>query len=233
MKTQQLLLRGALCLLLLGLSRGGAVPRRQRESADEKKMIAIKALVELLTEDGGAAAGAGDAKKPEGEQESELAALMKDLASAVRNNTKALLTTMEEKEELQCAPPFFAAGGECFYVNNRKRLTWVEAQTFCRGLGGDLAEPDRVNMLRAVLLQKYPADENQFFWVGASVNGTGKAWKWVSGRNVSRGDWGTDQPDGGNENCVVLSRDEFPALHDSPCYTQTMFICEKAVVIPN
>ncbi|ROT74503.1 C-type lectin, partial [Penaeus vannamei] len=101
------------------------------------------------------------------------------------------------------------------------------------GPRGDLAEPDRVNMLRAVLLQKYPADENQFFWVGASVNGTGKAWKWVSGRNVSRGDWGTDQPDGGNENCVVLSRDEFPALHDSPCYTQTMFICEKAVVIPN
>ncbi|XP_037789427.1 lectin BRA-2-like [Penaeus monodon] len=88
-------------------------------------------------------------------------------------------------------------------------------------------------MLRAVLLQKYPEDENQFFWVGASMNGTGKTWKWVSGRNVTRGDWAADQPDGGNENCVVLSRDEFPTLHDSPCYTQTMFICEKIVITTN
>ncbi|XP_037788827.1 uncharacterized protein LOC119584338 [Penaeus monodon] len=166
MKTQKLLQGPPLfLLLLLGLSCIRAVPRRQRDSVEEKKVNAINALVELLTEDKGKAATGDETNKAAGE-EGDMAATMKDLAAAIKNNTKALLTNMEEKEEAKCDPPYFAAGSECFYVNNHKRLTWVEAQNFCRGLGGDLAEPDRVNMLRAVLLQKYPEDENQFFWVG-------------------------------------------------------------------
>ncbi|XP_042869536.1 chondrolectin-like [Penaeus japonicus] len=176
MRTPSLLLQGSLCLLL-GLLCVRAVPRSQLDSVQEKKINAIHALIDILTEVQGEIS-AGETKKVAagGEEEGDLVATLKDLATAVKNNTKALLKNVEEK------------GAE---------------------------------------------DESQFFWVGASTNGTGDEWHWVSGSDVARGDWALDQPDGGNEDCVVLSRDEFPALHDSPCYTQTMFICEKPVVLTN
>ncbi|KAK7071231.1 hypothetical protein SK128_000323 [Halocaridina rubra] len=160
--------------------------------------------------------------------------VLKDLTQAIQNNTNMIQNPGAGAHgphgTVECEMPFFPVKSECFYVNKYKRVSWSEARKFCKGLGSDLAEPNRVNTLRAMLLDKYPEDSSKFFWVGASENGVEGNWTWISSRRVQPADWGTGQPDGGNENCVVLSRDDYPPLHDSPCYTHTMFICERIVL---
>lgn len=175
-----------------------------------------------------------------------LTTVLEDLTEAIQNNTKALMKDKkggtevggeggagggrEPSETVKCEPPFFAVKSECFYVNKYKRVSWSEARNFCKGLGSDLAEPLRVNSLRAVLLDKFPQDAYKFFWIGAMESIGEGNWTWLSSRPLQTSDWARGQPDGGNENCVVLSRDDYPPLHDSPCYTHTMFICERLIL---
>ncbi|KAK8742523.1 hypothetical protein OTU49_001935 [Cherax quadricarinatus] len=157
-----------------------------------------------------------------------LTVLLDELNQAIQNNTRALRE--QQRPDEKCPRPFSRVGSQCFYVNKYRRVTWSEARKFCQGLTADLAQPSDVNTLRAMLLDKYPEDDCRFYWVGASEVGSEGAWEWLSKTPVSRREWATGQPDGGNENCVVLSRDEYPALHDSPCYTHTTFICQKHLV---
>ncbi|XP_068239851.1 perlucin-like [Palaemon carinicauda] len=171
-----------------------------------------------------------------------LTAAIQELTSAVNNNTHMVATALGDREPLgsgqwlertKCEPPFFAVSSECFYVNRHKHVTWAEAREFCKGLGADLAVPNDVNTLRASLLDKFPEDDYKSFWIGAKESGTEGSWVWVSTKPFQPKDWATGQPDGGNENCVILSRDDFPSLHDSPCYLNTLFICQKVVLLQN
>ncbi|MPC21619.1 Versican core protein [Portunus trituberculatus] len=141
------------------------------------------------------------------------------------------LALLLDTGEVGCEVPFWRLGDECYYVNQHLPVSWSEARHFCRGLGSDLAQPGVVAKLRAALLMRYPEDHPSVLWVGASEAGGNEGnWRWVSGARVSSEDWAQDQPDGGNQNCVVLSRHEHPSLHDSPCYTHATFICQAANV---
>ncbi|XP_050738789.1 C-type lectin domain family 4 member F-like [Eriocheir sinensis] len=206
--------------------------RRDPTTLQEKTIRAIESLShvlidlqESLTNEGSAAT---PTEAPSSAGDGDMADLLLNLTAALQNHTRALLDTQAQDGDREgCPLPYWRLGDECFYVNRYLRVSWSEARHFCRGLGGDLAQPRIVATLRAALLMKYPEDHNRFVWVGASeAGGTEGNWLWMSGLGVRAEDWALDQPDGGNENCVVLSRDEHPSLHDSPCYTHTTFICQ-------
>ncbi|KAK8405726.1 hypothetical protein O3P69_001908 [Scylla paramamosain] len=198
----------------------------------EKTIKAIESLSLVLNDLKESMTKEGNAATPiQPQTEGKVEAVLLNLTAALQNNTRALREAhggdSARGGEAECEVPYWRLGDECYYVNQHLRVSWSEARLFCRGLGSDLAQPSEVAKLRAALLMRYPEDHHSFFWLGASeVGGTEGNWRWMSGARVRPGDWARDQPDGGNENCVVLSRDEHPSLHDSPCYTHTTFICQ-------
>ncbi|XP_071534195.1 uncharacterized protein [Panulirus ornatus] len=213
---------------------GAAAATTRRGSLDANRSILkiVEALQELRQtlkegEVDPAAPTDSDPATEAAERTRNLTLALEELVQAVHTNTRALREAQKLHEGVRCELPFFPVGSECFYVNPYQRVSWGEARKFCQGLGAELAQPSDVNKLRATLLHKFPEDRYQFFWLGA-MEAMGKEgnWSWLSQVAVPIREWSEGQPDGGNENCVVLSRDEYPALHDSPCYTHTMFICQ-------
>ncbi|XP_064087314.1 perlucin-like [Macrobrachium nipponense] len=212
-------------LLLLKRVNGETSPRDVERALEE----ALKHIRGLTS----------SAEKPDiSEATLNLTVAIQDLTSAVMNNTEMIATALGDREPFsgdqlpgrtKCEPPFFPLRSECFYVNRYKLVSWAEAREFCKGLGGDLAVPNDVNTLRATLLDKFPEDQYKSFWIGAKESGSEGSWVWVSTKPFQAKDWATGQPDGGNENCVILSRDDYPPLHDSPCYLNTLFICERVL----
>ncbi|XP_042215465.1 lithostathine-like [Homarus americanus] len=216
------------------------------DNLQQKTITAIQNLAQILrevedtlasTRNPSPAPGPGDGSELDvQERAGNLTEVLKELVEAVQNNTLSLNEANHkaddrEEEEEMCEPPFSKHGSECFYVNKYRQVSWSEARKFCQSLQADLAQPRSVKKLRAMLLDKFPEDTYRFFWLGASEVSTDGNWMWLSKSPLSTREWARGQPNGGNENCVVLSRDEYPALHDSPCYNHATFICQKAMGI--
>ncbi|XP_045604698.2 C-type lectin domain family 4 member D [Procambarus clarkii] len=246
MRLLTLALMGALLLLLPP----PAETLRAENSLQEKTITAIQHLAEVLgelneslTQDQPSSPTPNPIPGSEWtvvDMAGNLTETLLHLIDTIQENTRALTHLQQQQQQgqqgreegVKCPPPFSMLGSECFYVNKYLRVSWGEARRFCQGLLADLATPKDVNSLRGMLLDKFPEDDCRFFWLGAIETTIEGVWEWVSKSRVMRREWASGQPDGGNENCAVLSRDEFPALHDSPCYAHTTFICQKSTMEP-
>lgn len=139
----------------------------------------------------------------------------------------------KEERELQinkdCPSPFFRVNSECFYIHEKPKMDWMASSGFCQRLGGDLVEPETVELLQAVLLRTSELNESHF-WVGASDLNVERQWEWISGKlvDLSQAAWSPGEPNDANdgEDCMEIAIDKYPALNDGKCNSKMSFICE-------
>ncbi|XP_071529462.1 perlucin-like [Panulirus ornatus] len=124
-----------------------------------------------------------------------------------------------------CPHPYTEVVYECFYTH-KKKLTWEQARHVCRGMGGDLANPEHPYALQAYLADIYGPG---YFWVGGTDEGTEGLWLWVSGRPIDQNDWLFSRPDNlaGDEHCLEIVMSDYPRLfNDETCSVPQKFICQ-------
>nr|XP_053634322.1 CD209 antigen-like [Cherax quadricarinatus] len=141
-------------------------------------------------------------------------------------------------EEVDCPHPYTRIGLGCFAVHSTQRLSWEQARQHCRGIDGDLANPDDIYDVVLFLDDSFPESVYSTsggwgFWIGATLDNTG-TWQWVSGLPVrTQVDfWGRGEPGDAQENdegCLFLHGWwRFRAGAD-PCTSEKYFICERKV----
>ncbi|CAL4213221.1 unnamed protein product, partial [Meganyctiphanes norvegica] len=127
--------------------------------------------------------------------------------------------------ELKEDDPFFSLGNEKFLVVEEWK-TWDEARTSCINLGGDLAEPKDLELLKTHLSEHDQIDSD--YWIGGSDSENEGSWKWISGATVNTSLWIDGEPDGDEiENCLDFQPLEDPPLNDYECEETQYYICEK------
>lgn len=158
-----------------------------------------------------------------------LGQLSKMLDNIFRNSSEEKFGQRQKKD---CPSPFFRVNSECFYIHQNPKMDWMRAAGFCQRLGGDLVEPETVELLQAVLLQRPKITESQF-WIGATDQNVEREWKWTSGSLVDllQSAWYRGEPNnhGGNEDCLQININRYPTLNDEECYSRKAFICEYLV----
>ncbi|XP_028438470.1 C-type lectin TsL-like [Perca flavescens] len=104
------------------------------------------------------------------------------------------------------------------------RMTWPEAQGYCRDHRTDLASVR--NMTENQKVQE--AARGNYVWIGLSRD----SWKWSDGSNSSFSFWKKGQPDNnnGNKTCVAADFSQSGAWEDWPCDMERAFICYGPVV---
>ncbi|KAI8120437.1 C-type lectin 37Da [Lucilia cuprina] len=126
--------------------------------------------------------------------------------------------------------PFVKVGKKYYYFGQSK-VTWYNAYTICRTMGGLLASYETAQELAELskyLISKYSTKFNS--WLAASDQDTEGQWIWYNnGETITYAEWAPGQPDNwnGNENCAhLLSRDGRYLLNDVHCGLRNYYICE-------
>ncbi|XP_042215051.1 C-type lectin domain family 3 member A-like [Homarus americanus] len=129
---------------------------------------------------------------------------------------------------LTCPGEFFVLERQCLLVNREEKLKWVDARTWCRNKGGDLAIPQESRALIS-LLKSFKISDT--FWMGASDLATEGVFLDVSSKpiNLMSPLWKESDPNdyGGNEDCFfILDYSGVYNWYDARCTRHEYFICE-------
>ncbi len=113
-------------------------------------------------------------------------------------------------------------GGSAYLFCRATPLPWLDAQSRCRALGGDL-------------ITVGGAEENAFLaawgpgqaWLGLNDGATEGAWSWSTGQALGYARWGAMQPDNSMnlEDCAALIGDSL-MWNDDQCQLAKPYICE-------
>uniref|UniRef100_A0A4W5LZQ6 C-type lectin domain-containing protein n=1 Tax=Hucho hucho TaxID=62062 RepID=A0A4W5LZQ6_9TELE len=114
-------------------------------------------------------------------------------------------------------------GCSCYYLSTEKKC-WEESRQDCLERGADLV------IINSEEEQDFLNNLNKDFWIGLNDSVTEGTWKWVDGTPLNTTSyWGSGQPNGGDENCVLFSHSssDQETWHDYPCSDVKSWICEK------
>ena len=108
----------------------------------------------------------------------------------------------------------------------RKEVTWVEAVSECRKLGGNLAEVRSQKQFDAI--KKIHDHQRTFVWLGGCDEHRNQIWTWLSdGKRITGNNpfWRPNEPNnsGGKEFCLEFRG---KGLNDIPCFGKDSFVCE-------
>ncbi|XP_072526458.1 C-type lectin domain family 4 member A-like [Salminus brasiliensis] len=115
-----------------------------------------------------------------------------------------------------------------YYISTEKK-SWSESREDCSERGADLLiinsreEQDFIHKMRG----------GQQVWIGLTDNETEGVWKWVDSSALTTEFWGTEEPNGANEHCVITGYWSDPVKNwaDFPCNDQFVWICEKRLLM--
>ncbi|KAM8717268.1 hypothetical protein ACLKA7_004037 [Drosophila subpalustris] len=123
-------------------------------------------------------------------------------------------------------PKFEKIGSKYYYIDDTDEVNWFDAAHKCRSMGGNLADLQSAEELRAVSEKltrlQYWLDINDLAEEGVFQ-------LLSSGRRADFLQWHAHEPNNKNvENCVVLVKyGSTYAMNDNHCETKLNFICEK------
>uniref|UniRef100_A0A8C1J101 C-type lectin domain-containing protein n=1 Tax=Cyprinus carpio TaxID=7962 RepID=A0A8C1J101_CYPCA len=105
------------------------------------------------------------------------------------------------------------------YIN--VRMSWPEAQSYCRERFTDLATVDSMDEVNR-LVNIVDAGYSGSVWIGLK-RGTQKRWGWSNGENTTSQyyNWASGQPNGDGD-CVVIY---YGVWHDMSCSYKQYFVC--------
>ncbi|KAK3868356.1 hypothetical protein Pcinc_026241 [Petrolisthes cinctipes] len=111
----------------------------------------------------------------------------------------------------------------CVFLNPTLR-TFDEARSFCQSEGGDMYVAGDFTGLQQYL----GANTYSQVWVG------GKNQVWLDGRSVTEDEWGTNDPDGGPNDCIRMREmnGDPHLMMDIGCDTGYPVMCQKGVAFP-
>ncbi|XP_037810576.1 C-type lectin 37Db-like [Lucilia sericata] len=126
--------------------------------------------------------------------------------------------------------PFVKVGTKYYHLGDTK-VTWHNAYSICRSLGGFLASLEtsqEATQLSDYLNSKYST--NKIFWLSASDQDVEGQWYWYNtGEVIIYANWDAGQPDNykGNENCAQLLKNGGKyKMNDVHCGLRQYYICE-------
>ncbi len=105
------------------------------------------------------------------------------------------------------------------YIN--ARMSWPEAQSYCRWKYTDLATVDSMDDVNR-LVNKVDTGNSGSVWIGLK-RGTQKRWSWSNGENTTSqySNWASGQPNGDGD-CVAIY---YGAWYDTLCAYNRYFVC--------
>ncbi|KAK7170899.1 hypothetical protein R3I94_000950 [Phoxinus phoxinus] len=111
-----------------------------------------------------------------------------------------------------------------FFVS--KKMTWKDAQTYCRTYHDDLST---VNKEEAQLFSRYTDSTSELSWIGLyiSPNNPGE-WIWSGGEVEAIDNWDNGQPSRITSECGGLKQST-SKLHNIPCSQTLPFYCMEIV----
>lgn len=127
-----------------------------------------------------------------------------------------------------CPSPFTRIGSECFYLSVEEMLGWEDARRECGTLGGDLASPRNLTVLREFLADVQ--DPPEYLWVGGSKQDDG-TWVWTSGPqagvpiDMSKSTWNEEVPSGSGK-CMGLFGQSSYRAYNYDCKERDFFVCQ-------
>uniref|UniRef100_A0A8C2GKR2 C-type lectin domain-containing protein n=1 Tax=Cyprinus carpio TaxID=7962 RepID=A0A8C2GKR2_CYPCA len=107
-----------------------------------------------------------------------------------------------------------------YYIN--VRMSWPEAQRYCRSKYTDLATVDSMSDVNR-LVNIVDAGYSGSVWIGLK-RGTQKRWGWSNGENTTSQyyNWASGQPNVNEDYCVVIYSGGW---HDMSCGYKQYFVC--------
>lgn len=127
-----------------------------------------------------------------------------------------------------CPSPFTRIASECFYVSTEEMLGWEDARRECGNLGGDLASPRNLTVLREYLGSVQ--DPPEYVWVGGTKQDEG-TWVWTSGPqagvpiDMSKSTWNEEVPSGSGK-CMGLFGQSSYRAYNYDCKERDFFVCQ-------
>ena len=118
-----------------------------------------------------------------------------------------------------------------YFIPDGLKLTWVEAQDYCRALGADsLAQIDTDEENRAVkAIIEVRHDDSEAYWIGLNDRKQRKSFVWNDGNPITFDHWFIYEPKGWEqENCgMVLLKTKGRRWGDTSCDNRKEFVCQK------
>lgn len=81
-------------------------------------------------------------------------------------------------------------------------MSWTDAETYCKGLGGHLASINDETEQKLIMAMTYSYSSKQNIWIGGYLDND--TWKWSDGTEFSYQNWDTDKPDNYQDNEFYL-----------------------------
>ena len=134
-----------------------------------------------------------------------------------------------------CSPGYTPlAGGSpanATYKGVSVRTPWDQARSQCQAEGADLVVVNDQNEANALasLVEDPGSPESPYFWIGMfdPPSGTDNDWVTVRGGAPPFVNWGSQQPSGGTQNCVLVDDGNAPnEFFDYDCDATQVYVCE-------
>lgn len=160
-------------------------------------------------------------------------------SSAVPPSPPTSTTSTPEEREKPCLPPFEQiAYRMCILQEMQLKLSWSDAQEFCRERGAELAQDMTVIKTRRFLNDMYGEDGTRSrwpVWVGGRRAGEQQTWRWsgfAGDLEVPSFMWAPGEPRAYSSDlmpegvCMIL--DGYRRFHGAslPCHLRRRFVCE-------
>ncbi|PFX25102.1 Perlucin-like protein [Stylophora pistillata] len=131
--------------------------------------------------------------------------------------------------EKVCPTGWILFNNNCYLIDDSDSKTWLQAQTFCRRLKGELVKINSAEENDFVWdLVKRQATSLRYVWIGLKWNSTANGFYWYDHSVPVYKNWNTGEPNGNaNEPCGhMYGPSSEPSDHgrwkDSPCNLQSI-----------
>nr|ACQ99328.1 C-type lectin 14 [Perca flavescens] len=131
-----------------------------------------------------------------------------------------------------CPPGWTQFGSRCFAFYMQTK-TWLDAETFCLTIGGNLASIH--SDAQHKFIRNYTnqvSGGNTQAWIGGSSAVEVFTWLWTDGSKFDYTSWDAGEPNnlGGREFCLLMNWNGH-SWNDWNCDNQAAFVCSKNLCV--